>query len=49
MVATPTDHVVNRVGGFAGPFGSNPGVDGKPATPTPGISTVNMKNRFIRG
>ena len=49
MVATPADHVVNRIGGFTGPLGSNPGVDGKPAAPTPGIGAVDVKNRLVCG
>jgi len=42
VITAPTDHVIYRVGGFAGSFGGNPGVNGKPTTPAPGFGTVDV-------
>jgi hypothetical protein len=42
VTAAPTDHVINRVGVFAGSFGGNPGVNREPTAPAPGSCAVNV-------
>jgi len=41
-VAAPTNHIINLVVGLSSALGGNPGMDGKPTTPTPGIGAIDL-------
>ena len=48
LLPAPAHHVVHPIRGFSGSFGGDPGMNGKPSAPAPGVGAIDMQHRLFR-